>query len=154
MQYANHQDPERNAGAGATVNIISQNPDEVLLRCSGTTVSGACMSTVDLSIRRAQDPIRYVYSVGAKLDLLSKEGWLVTPNPTQGEVEFANLWPDGTFSPRRNDPKRYQACYLVSPACVERIPHHHLGTSDKHNIVMHQNDRFLWLLEEEIHVWP
>ena len=27
MQYANHQDPERNASAGATVEIIGQSPD-------------------------------------------------------------------------------------------------------------------------------
>ena len=149
MQYANHQDPERNAGTGGHVEIVAQTPDEVVLKCSGTTASGACSSSVVLTIRRVQDPVRYVYSVQATLDVQSKQGWLVTPNPTQGEVEFVNLWPDGTFSPNPNDPRRYQACYLVTPAGVERIPHHHLETSDKHAIVMNRGDRFLWLQEDE-----
>ena len=149
MQYANHEDPERNAGTGGQVEIVAQTPDEVVLKCSGKTASGACLSSVVLTIRRIQDPVRYVYSVHATLDVVSEQGWLVTPNPTQGEVEFANLWPEGTFSPNPNDPKRYQACYLVTPSGVERIPHHHLETSDKHNILMNREDRFLWLLEDE-----
>ncbi len=149
MQYANHQDPERNIGSGGKVEIVSQRPDQVMLKCSGTTASGACSSSMVLTIRCLQDPTHYVYSVQATLDVLSEQGWLVTPNPTQGEVEFVNLWPDGTFSPNPNDPKRYHACYLVTSASVERIPHHHLETSDKHNIVMNRGDRFLWLQEDE-----
>jgi hypothetical protein len=149
MQYANHQDPERNTGTGGKVEIISQNPDRVVLKCSGTTASGACSSSVVLTISRAQDPIRYVYAVQATLNVHSEQGWLVTPNPTQGEVEFANLWPDGTFSPNPNDPKRYQACCIVTSKVVEKIPHHHLESSDKHDVVMNQGDRFLWLQEDE-----
>ena len=149
MQYANHQDPERNTGAGGQVEIVSQKPDQVVLKCTGTTASGACLSSMVLTIRSLQDPVRYVYSVQATLDVISEQGWLVTPNPTQGEVEFVNFWPDGTYSPNPNDPKRYQACCFVTPAGVERIPHHHLETSDKHNIVMNRGDRFLWLQEDE-----
>ena len=120
-----------------------------MFKCTGTTASVACSSSMVLTIRRLQDPVRYVYSIGATFDVLSEQGWLVTPNPTQGEVEFANIWPEGTFSPNPNEPKRYQACYLVTPGSVERIPHHHLETSDKHNIVMNRGDRFLWLNEDE-----
>jgi hypothetical protein len=149
MQYAHHQNPERNAGTGGHVEIVSQGPDQVVLKCSGTTAAAACLSTIILTISRAQDPIRYVYSVHATLNVKSEQGWMVTPNPTQGEVEFANLWPDGTFSPNPSDPKRYQACYVITPQGVERIPHHHLETSDKHNIAMHPRDRFLWLQEDE-----
>ena len=149
MQYANHEDPERNAGTGGKVEIVSQGSDQIVLKCSGTTASGACSSSAVLTIRRIQDPVRYVYTVQATLDVVSEKGWLVTPNPTQGEVEFVNLWPDATFSPNPNDPKRYQACYLVTPSGVERIPHHHLETSDKHNILMNRGDRFLWLQEDE-----
>lgn len=148
MQYASHQDPERNAGSGGHVEIVSQSPDQVVLKCSGTTASGGCSSSVLLTIRR-REPVRYVYSVRAVFDVVTKDGWLVTPNPTQGEVEFANVWPDGAFSPNPDDSKRYQACYVVTSRCVERIHHHHLETSDKHNIVMNSGDRFLWLLEEE-----
>jgi hypothetical protein len=149
MQYANHENPERNAGTGGRIEIVSQTPDEVVLRCQGTTASGACSSTVILTARRKRDPVRYVYSAQATLDVVSEQGWLVTPNSTQGEVEFANIWPDGAFSPNANDPKRYRACYLVTSSGVERIPHHHLETADKHNIVMNRGNRFLWLLEEE-----
>ena len=149
MQYANHQDPERNAGTAALVALVSAKPDAVVLECTGTTGSGACRSTFVLSIRGDQRTGLYTYSIDAKLDVVSEQGWRVTPNPTQGEVEFVNLWPEGTFSPNPSDPKRYQACYLVTPSGVERIPHHHLETSDKHNIVMNQGDRFLWLREDE-----
>jgi hypothetical protein len=149
MQYANHQDPERNVGTGGQVEIVSQESDQVVLNCSGTTASGACLSSVDLTIRRILDPIRYVYSVHATLDVVSEQGWLVIPNPTQGEIEFVNLWPEGTFSPNPSDSKRYQACYFVAPSSVERIPHHHLETSDKHNLKMNRGERFLWLQENE-----
>ena len=40
MQYANHQDPERNAGTGGTVEIITESSDQVVLKCSGITSSG------------------------------------------------------------------------------------------------------------------
>jgi hypothetical protein len=149
MQYANHEDPERNAGTEGQVEIVAQKPDEVVLKCSGKTASRACASSVVLTLRRIQDPVRYVYSVEATLAVVSEQGWLVTPNPTQGEVEFVNLWPESTFSPNPNDPKRYHACYLVTPSTVERIPHHHLETPDKHNILINRGDRFLWLLEDE-----
>jgi len=149
MQYANHQDPERSAGTGRHVEIVSQKPDQITLRCSGATASGACSSVMVLTVRRVEDPIRYVYSVRAALEVRSERGWRVTPNLTQGEIEFVNLWPEGTFSPKPDDPKRYQACYLVTQAGVARIPHHHLETPDKHNIVMNRGDRFLWLQEDE-----
>jgi len=149
MQYANHQDPERNAGSQGQIEIVAQEHDRVVLKCTGTTASGTCRSAVELTIRRLEAPVRYVYSVRSSLDVLSSEGWLVTPNPTQGEVEFANLWPDGTFSPDPAVSKQFQACYLVTPARVQKIPHHHLETSDKHNIAMNHGDKFLWLGEDE-----
>jgi hypothetical protein len=149
MQYANHQDPERNAGTAARVTLVSATPEAVVAECTGTTGSGACRSTFVLTIRGDQHSGRYSHLIDAKLDVVSEQGWKATPNPTQGEVEFANLWPDGTFSPDRNEKKWYQACFVVTPTHVERIPHHHLETSDKHNIVMNRGDRFLWLQEDE-----
>jgi hypothetical protein len=149
MQYANHQDPERNTGTAARVTLVSAKPDAVMVRCTGTTGSGACRSTFVLAIHGDQHSGRYTYLIDAKLDVVSGQSWRVTPNLTQGEVEFANLWPDGTFSAKRNEQKRYQACYLVTPSRIERISHHHLESSDKHNIPMKRGDRFLWLQEDE-----
>lgn len=149
MQYAHHQDPERNAGTSARVTLVSAKPDAVVVECTGATGSGACLSTYVLTIHGDQHSGRYSYAIDANLDVVSGQGWRVTPNPTQGEVEFANLWPVGTFSPDRNEQKRYQACYLVTPTRIERIPHHHLESSDKHNIPMRQGDRFLWLQDDE-----
>jgi hypothetical protein len=149
MQYAHHEDPERNCGSGGKIEVVSQTPDQVVLTCEGTTASGECASTMVLTIRRLLDPTRYVYHVDASLDVRSDQGWLVTPNPSQGEVEFANLWPSGTFSPNPKDQKLYQACYHVSAAGVGRIPHHHVETSDKHNIAMSAGDKFLWIPHEE-----
>jgi len=149
MQYANHQDPERNAGTAAHVTLVSTKPEEVVVECTGTTGSGACRSTYVLAIHGDQRSGGYSYVIDARLDVVSGQGWRVTPNPTQGEAEFANLWPEGTFSPERNERKRYQACYLVTPTRTERILHHHLESSDKHNIPMQRGDRFLWLQEDE-----
>ncbi|MEX2117411.1 MAG: hypothetical protein WEB37_11035 [Bacteroidota bacterium] len=149
MQYANHQDPDRNAGAEGRVEVVSQKADQVVLQCLGTTASGVAASSVVLTIRRDQDPVRYCYAAHATLDVRSGEGWLVTPNPTQGEVEFCNLWPEGAFSPNPNHPKKYQACYLVTSSGVASIPHHHVESPDKHNIPMIRGDRFLWLQEDE-----
>lgn len=148
MQYANHQDPNRNAGTDGRIELVAQNEDEVVLKCFGTTASGACSSLVVLTIRRAKAPVRYVYSVLASLDILG-DGWRVTPNPTQGEVEFCNLWPEGSFSANPLDQKKYQACYLSTAAGVTIIPHHHFESPDKHNIPMNRGDRFLWLQENE-----
>lgn len=149
IQYANHQDPERNAGTDASIRVISQISDEIILDCNGKTASRSCLSRMLLSIRRTTDPVRFTYSVDARLDVLSEHGWLVTPNPTQGEVEFANIWPDGLFSPNRADRKLYGASYVITPTRVERIPHHHLESADKHCIELKRKDRFAWLKEDE-----
>lgn len=149
MQYANHQDPNRNVGARGQVDVVSQKDDTIVLRCLGTTASGACLSTVILTIQREKGPVRYVYTVQSSLDIRSDEGWLVTPNPTQGEVEFCNLWPEGSFSANPSDRKKYQACYHSSSTGVKLIPHHHIESRDKHNILMNRGDSFLWLREDE-----
>ena len=149
MQYANHQDPERNAGSNGQVTLISSTPDAAVIECKGTTALGSCRSTFLVTIRGDQTSERYTYQVDAKLEVVAEKGWKVTSNPYQGEVEFANLWPDGVFSPEPSDPKLYEACYLITSSHTERIPHHHLESSDKHNIPMQEGDQFLWLGEDE-----
>jgi hypothetical protein len=149
MQYANHQDPERNASSGARVTPVRVAADAVVLDCSGTTASGACRSSVRLTICRGDERGCYLYLIRARLEVVSQHGWLVTVNPSHGEVEFANLWVEGTFSPDRSAEKLYQACFRVTRGRVERISHHHLESSDKHNIPLLPGDRFLYLQEEE-----
>lgn len=149
MQYAHHEDPNRNAGSNAELNILRQRPDEIVVQCSGTTASGACRSIVNLYITRIGNPIRYRYTIAARLDIVAESGWPVTPNPDHGEVEFANLWPDGTFVTTPEARKCFRACYLVGRSGTFRIPHHHLESADKHLIPLGRGDRLLWALEDE-----
>jgi hypothetical protein len=149
MQYANHQDPERNAGSHARASLVSVTSGSVVIECRGATGSGSCHSKCTLTIDGERESNRYTYSIDAALDVESANGWEVTANPTQGEVEFANLWPDGVFSADSSEPTLYNACCLVTATGVEKIPLHHLESSDKHNIPMKEGDRFLWVGEEE-----
>ena len=81
----------------------------------------------------------------------------VSHNPDHGELEFCNLWPVGSFVPGTSVSKRYSHCFVergasrgeASSRSTTLLPHHHLETSDKHNITMAAGDRFGWLLEEE-----
>jgi hypothetical protein len=149
MQYANHEDPERNAASNARLEILEGGIGSVVVECTGTTVSGACASRVVLTLRRSSNAASYLYRIDAELRVLAPSGWIVTRNPDHGELEFANLWPDGAFVTRSGDRKRYQSCLLVGRNGRGQIPHHHLESSDKHLIVMERGDRFLWVVEEE-----
>jgi hypothetical protein len=149
MQYANHEDPERNAGSGAELHLVASDPEKVVVRCEGSTASGAALSTFLIRIVRTPAPVRYLYRISAKLEVVSSAGWTVTGNPSHGEVEFANFWPRDTFTTREGGRKLYQACYLIRSNEVNRIPHHHLESPDKHRITMEPGDRFLWGVEEE-----
>jgi hypothetical protein len=148
MQYANHEDPDRNAGSHTQLRVAECRADRVLVECSGRTFSGACTSRVFLSVRATGLPLRFHYTIEASLKVVASSGWPVTPNPHHGEVEFANVWPEGTFV-TGNERKRYNGCYVVHAGDVLRIPHHHLESSDKHNIPLVRGDQFCWLLEEE-----
>jgi hypothetical protein len=147
MQYANHEDPERNAGSHASLHVVPADGDEILIRCKGATASGAARSETTLRIGMTAAPVRYHYGITSRLEVVSPEGWMVTRNPSHGDVEFANLGPRESFT--TGGGKRYDACYLVGRRGVSRIPHHHLESADKHRIAMGPGDRFLWGLEEE-----
>lgn len=149
MQYANHQDPERNAGSDARATVRESGPERIVISCTGRTASGACVSSMTLSVSAEEDPVRFCYHVDARLEVTSESGWTVTPNMEHGEVEFANLWPDGTFVPGGGDRKLYQGCFVEGPLGILRIPHTHFESADKHNIPLHPRKRFLWLLEDE-----
>jgi hypothetical protein len=149
MQYANHQDPERNAGSGVRVTIRESGPARIVVACTGRTASGACVSSTTLTVSAEQNPVRFRYHISTRLEVTSARGWTVTPNVEHGEVEFANIWPDNTFVPRGEDRKLYQACVVEGPSGTLRIPHTHLESYDKRNIALHPGMRFLWLLEDE-----
>jgi hypothetical protein len=149
QQYAHHQDPERNAGSNGVVECLETRAGSVTLRCTGSNASGGIHSEYVLTVRRAEDSGRYEYQVKAALVVHPGAQWHVTPNPIHGEVEFLNLWPHLAFTVTHGERKRYTGCYVQRAGGVTRIPHHHLETSDKREILLGKHDRFLWLLEDE-----
>lgn len=148
-QYADHQHPERNAGSSASVRVLRESGENITIECHGTTLSGTVISQCVLSVTRLTAPIAYVYEVSTLLRIAGNGTWHVTPNLQHGEVEFCNLWPDGVFSADPQTPLRYNACYVIRPQRVVRIPHHHLESMDKKNITLLPGDRLAWLLDEE-----
>jgi hypothetical protein len=148
-QYADHENPERNAGNHASLEIVRTTPDEIEIACSGATFSRAMSSLFRLIVARRGAPVRYDYTISAALRIADRATWRVTPNPSQGELEFCNLWPEGIFSPVAGVPLRYQGTYIQRGGKTYRIPHHHLETPEKENIPLLPGDRVAWLLEQE-----
>ncbi len=149
MQYADHEDPERNAGSNGSLRILASGPERLEIECGGTTGSGSVLSRYLLTVRSEGDPPRYVYDVTAELTVATGHTWTVTPNPSHGEIEFCNFWADGVFSPDPGRPLRYQGSFILRGDRVLKIPHHHVESSDKHNIVLGKADRMAWFLEDE-----
>jgi len=148
-QYADHQHPERNAGSSASLRVLQESGENITIECHGTTLSGHVISQCVLSVTRLTAPIAYIYEVSTHLRIAGNGTWHVTPNFQHGEVEFCNLWPDGVFSADPRTPIRYDACYVIRPQGVVRIPHHHLESVDKRNITLLPGDRLAWLFDEE-----
>ncbi len=149
-QYANYQDPDRNASQDPRLEVLAPgSEDRVVVACSGRNSSGSISSHATVEFVRMQDPVRYEIGVRTTLRVHEGASWRVMPNPHHGELEFLTLFPSGTFMPGKEGSKRYQACYLDQNGMVWRIPHHHLESADKHNIGMRKQERFLWLLEDE-----
>lgn len=148
-QYANHEHPDRNAGSHGALQVLHESDGKITIECRGTTESGEAASRYLLSVERLPDPSQYVYEVQAFLSIPQRKTWLVTPNHQHGELEFCNFWADGVFSPGVNGTCRYRGCYLVHGEQVAMIPHHHLESTDKHNLLLDAGDRMTWLLEDE-----
>jgi len=148
-QYANHEDPERNAGSNGRLRIVHASPASVSVVCEGTTESSAVESVFETSFRSGGGDRRYEVEIRATMRIPEGRSWSVTPNPSHGEVEFCNIWPDGAFSSTMKKTMRYSACYVDRGTGVTKIPHHHLESQDKHNITLHTGDRMVWLLEDE-----
>lgn len=147
-QYANHQHPERNAGSNGRISIIKQNKDEISFRCQSQNQSGSAVSQYEVNVTYSYEIQSYVYTIAAKLVIPDGKNWVVTPNPSHGEIEFYNFMPKDVFSTDPKIRKRYQACFAKKSDQVLKIPHHHLETSDKSNIHLENGDKFFWALEE------
>jgi hypothetical protein len=148
-QYANHQDTERNTASAATVRVVRTSDEGLEIECSGRTRSSAVFSRYVVSIRVSLEPPAYRYDVAAEMMVAHGFTWRITPNKDHGEVEFCNFWPDGVFSADVRDTLRYDGCYRLGRQGVLKIPHHHMESSDKHNVLLRCGDRLTWLLEEE-----
>jgi hypothetical protein len=147
-QYANHQHPERNAGSNGRLSINRQNKDEIIFGCESQNQSGSVLSHYDVKVNYSSEMQSYVYTIAATLVIPKGKEWEVTTNPSHGEVEFCNFWPESVFSTDPKIRKLYQACYLKNRDQVLKIPHHHLETSDKCNIHIERGNRFFWGIEE------
>ena len=148
QQYADHEHPERNASGAARVAIGEVTDDRAGVVCTGSTASGAMQSEFRL-LFSAVPGERFELSVTARLSVVADEGWLVTPNPHHGELEFCNMWPVGTFMPDPVSTKRYTVTGVRRGEEITLLRHHHLESSDKHNIFLHQGDECAWLSEDE-----
>lgn len=147
-QYQQHQKPENNAGSHAELEIVKVAPSRLLLRCYSANASRAVRSRTQVELTFDAARRSYCFDIDAWLDVMPGRSWLVRHNPAHGEVEFCNFWPAGSFSRDGRSAKRYQACFVARGDRVERIPHHHLESSDKHNVTLAPGDRFGWLVED------
>jgi hypothetical protein len=147
MQYTNHEDPERNTGSFPSARITAADTNSVTIECAGSTGSGSVRSTYEVVVRKSGDPVHYIYEIRAELEVGQTQRWRITPNPSHGELEFCNFWPEGIFSADPACPIRYDGCYLLSGRSVRKIPLHHVDSSDKRNILLRQGDRLAWFLE-------
>ncbi|HMK38615.1 MAG TPA: hypothetical protein VK569_04685, partial [Bacteroidota bacterium] len=146
-QYAHHEDPRRNGGSMAEVNQAGEEDGALQLRCEGTNAGAEIISIFTVGFSEDARSGGYRVDIHGLLEAAPGKRWSVTYNPSHGELEFCNMWPEGTFRPRGR--KSYTACFHQRGDRVTLIPHTHLESSDKHNILMRRGDRFGWLLEEE-----
>jgi hypothetical protein len=148
-QYSNHQHPERNTGSHGHLECTLNSQSKVSLKIESASYSREVVSCYELECSFSEKTFSYAFDIRCMLRVPDGKRWHVSFNPSHGELEFCNLWPYDAFIPGNSKAKRYQACFVQRDDVTHRIPHHHLETSDKHNIEMHVGDRFLWLLEDE-----
>jgi len=146
-QYQDHENPDHHVGHNARLDLVAQAPDKVTLLALGHHAAGL-VSRYRITVTWSEELKSYRFHINARLHIPYGSSWRVLRNPSHGEIEFCNVWPEGSFSIEPGVGKRYQACYVLGPETARRIPHHHLETDDKHNILLGRNDRMLWMLEE------
>lgn len=148
QQYAHHQDPERNLGSHPVLDVQEAHGGSVTVICRGMTASRSAESTFHVTFREHGPEDREIM-VRARLRVIGSPGWIVTPNPDHGELEFCNLWPVDTYVPSGDRPKRYAYTAVRRSGRVELLPHHHLESADKHNIPLGAGDVVAWLPEDD-----
>jgi len=146
-QFQDHENPEHHVGHDARLDLVAQAPDKVTLLALGHHAAGL-VSRYRITVTWSETLHSYRYQINAHLHIPYGREWRVLRNSNHGELEFCNLWPQGSFSIQPGVGKRYQACYVLGSESIRRIPHHHLETDDKHNILLGRNDRLIWSLEE------
>jgi hypothetical protein len=147
QQYSNHEDPERNAGILLSMNIDCK-PEKITINIKSRNGSGSITSQYDLSIIYDSILESYVYSVDACLIINSE--WLVTYNPTHGEVEFLNFYPDKTFVKQKELKNKYD--YFIYESVDNKLvslPHVHFDLEVYRNINLRDDGIFYYLLEDE-----
>ncbi len=148
QQYANHEDPERNAGSEPQLRLLAEG-EELKLLCEGNNRSRAMHSSCILGIREDPAAGRIAYDVDAELAIPEGAVWSVTPNPSHGEIGFCDLWPEGAFVTDRKARKFYSACIIQRAGRLTRLRHVHADTPARENIRLSAGDRFGWVLEDE-----
>ena len=148
-QYANHEDPDNNSGSHPELTITETTQHSISFSCTGTNRSGSINSRYDVDFLHSEEIQRFVLRVHAELRIPGGKQWQLNHNPDHGEIEFCNFWPHQSYIPETCAVKRFQTCLVQSGARYHAIPHHHLETHDKKNIVLKKGDRFAWLLEDE-----
>jgi hypothetical protein len=148
QQYADHEHPERNLSSHAEVVAGDIVDDRAEVICKGSTASRSAQSEFRLTFTTGSDGA-YTLRVVAALEVTGESGWVVTPNSHHGELEFCNLWPADTFTPEHPVEKRFRFCAIRRGDDVVLVRHHHLESSDKHNILMRAGEEAAWLPEDE-----
>ncbi|MCK5738275.1 hypothetical protein KAH55_03805 [bacterium] len=146
-QYANHEASEQNCSSRIELTVLSEANDMIRFTCTGENASGQVKSIYRVSVARSQNA--YFFEIEAELFIAAAGSWLVTPNSSHGELEFCNFWPKGSFSTQTNSEKKYQTCLVQRGDDILSVPHHHLETSDKNNILLQCGDKLAWVLEED-----
>jgi hypothetical protein len=162
-QYADHEDPDRNTSSCGVLTVTGAPAyddgkrtdlagelvrDAVSVLCRGANASESVQSTFRLTFERSGSSA-YEVVVEARLEVVGEGGWLVTSTPHHGELEFCNLWAVGSFSAAAGSEKRYSVTAVLRGEEITLLPHNHLESREKHNILMHKGDRLAWLLEDE-----
>lgn len=147
QQYINHQNPERNAGSHARIEHVEAG-HILKFKCVGSNASDALESVyyANVSLRDSEN---IIYDIDASLRIRPGCEWFIEPNPHHGELEFCQVWPYQTFPIDSREQKRYDACLIRRNDIWQRIPHHHIESSDKHNIILNSGDQFCWIIEDE-----
>ncbi len=147
-QYAEHQHPDRNLGSNIQLKLIEQNDDHAIFTVTGENKSKTASGQYKVTINYSETFSSYVYHINAVLEIPDNTKWHIKANPSHGELEFCNFWPLDCFHSKSGMQKKYQACVVDNGEKIIKIPHHHLPTDDKNNIILNSNNRFMWMHEE------